>query len=608
MIARCRKKVVGLGERIKFGVVFFLLLNAFWPASASPQTDLNRARQALDKGQVAEAIRFLEQFQQTNSANAEVYNLLGIAYGRSGDSERSVAMFQEYARLAPSRPQAFNNLGAAYLQSGYPERAEAAFRQALILDPTNTGALYNLGSLLNVEKHYAQSRPILERAYQREPSTAVCYELAVALAGTGQRKRALKVLSASKPPAGPSTVAWFRLAGTLQLDEGNLPGASQALENALALAPDDEASGSALALLRVKEGKPALAVAILERIFNALPAEQRHIRAGSLLAAYGAYPQAVEQFERAAQANSSSYDAWYNIAALKLDRTKDLAGSLTAAQRALAVRNTAETYDLLGDIHEAQGSFLEAIHNYQEAVRLDPESDKFAFDLGTELILHENHAAALAVFHSAAQRFSKSSRIFLGLGMVQFLTGKTDESVSAFLKAVDLNPAFEPAYLFLGEACTFSGTCSTEVAAKLATLATKEPNNFGAQYHYGAVLVHEMNQDGDLEHAADANRALERAALLKPKDARVFYQRGELRRLQKRWLDSVADYKAAIELDPNFPEPLYKLGQVYLKLHKNEESSQVFARHKEVLARTEANLYRRSSEIQSFVLKMRKDE
>ena len=304
MIARCRKKVVGLGERIKFGVLFFLLLHAFWPAAASPQTDLNRARQALDKGQVAEAIRFLEQFQQTNSANAEVYNLLGIAYGRSGDSERSVAMFQEYARLAPSRPQAFNNLGAAYLQSGYPERAEAAFRQALILDPTNAGALYNLGSLLNVEKHYAQSRPILERAYQREPSTAVCYELAVALAGTGQRKRALKVLSASKPPAGPSAVAWFRLAGTLQLDEGNLPGASQALENALALAPDDEASGSALALLRVKEGKPALAVAILERIFNAFPAEQRHIRAGSLLAAYGAYPQAVEQFERAAQANS----------------------------------------------------------------------------------------------------------------------------------------------------------------------------------------------------------------------------------------------------------------------------------------------------------------
>jgi len=116
-----------------------------------------------------------------------------------------------------------------------------------------------------------------------------------------------------------------------------------------------------------------------------------------------------------------------------------------------------------------------------------------------------------------------------------------------------------------------------------------------------------MAEDGDLQHAADANRALERAALLK-QDARVFYQRGELRRLQKRWLDSVADYKAAIELDPNFPEPLYKLGQAYLRLHKNEESKQVFARHKEVLDRTEANLYRRSSEIRSFVLQMRKDE
>jgi hypothetical protein len=67
MIAWHRKKAVGLGERIEFGVVSFLILNAFWLAALSAQSGLNGAKQALDKGQVPEAIRFLEQFQKTNS-------------------------------------------------------------------------------------------------------------------------------------------------------------------------------------------------------------------------------------------------------------------------------------------------------------------------------------------------------------------------------------------------------------------------------------------------------------------------------------------------------------------------------------------------------------
>jgi tetratricopeptide (TPR) repeat protein len=344
----------------------------------------------------------------------------------------------------------------------------------------------------------------------------------------------------------------------------------------------------------------------LEKIYKDLPADQKLIRIGSFLASSGAYSQALDQFEQAAKQNPLSYDACFNIAVIKLDQIKDLPGALAAARQAAGLRNTGEIHNLLGDIREAQGSLLEAVNEYQEAMRLDPENIKFVFDLGAELILHENYAAALAVYQSAEARFPDSSRIFLGLGAVQFLSGKTDESVGAFLKAVDLDPTFEPAYVFLGEACTFSGTRSGQVAAKLATLAAKDPKNFGAQYYLGAVLIHQMDQDGNVTLLREATAALDKAALLKPKDARVYYQRGELFRLQSKFAESIRQYTAASELDPKFPEPLYKLGQVYLKLHKPDESKASFARHKEVLKRTEANLYRRSSEIQSFVLTMRK--
>ena len=83
---------------------------------------------------------------------------------------------------------------------------------------------------------------------------------------------------------------------------------------------------------------------------------------------------------------------------------------------------------------------------------------------------------------------------------------------------------------------------------------------------------------------------------------------GELFRLRKQLAEAAAEFQKSIALDPNYPEPLYKLGQVYLRLGKPDDAKVMFACHREVLAKTEADLYHRSSEIQSFVLTMRSSQ
>ena len=193
----------------------------------------------------------------------------------------------------------------------------------------------------------------------------------------------------------------------------------------------------------------------------------------------------------------------------------------------------------------------------------------------------------------------------VGLGTSQFLGGKTAEAVNSFLKAVDLDPAFEPAYIFLGEAFSFSGARAGAVAAKLAYFARKRPDSFSVQYYYGAALVKQMDEDKNISQAQPAKTALERAAALQPRDARVYYQMGELSRVERRLPDAVALYEKAVALDPNFPEPLYRAGQAYVRLGRQKEAKEMFARHREVLAKTQANLEHRTSEIQSFVLKMK---
>ena len=111
-----------------------------------------------------------------------------------------------------------------------------------------------------------------------------------------------------------------------------------------------------------------------------------------------------------------------------------------------------------------------------------------------------------------------------------------------------------------------------------------------------------------MRNAPLAMAALRRAAALRPSDARVPYQFGELCRVQKRMGEAVPYYQKSAALDPEYPEPLYKLGQAYVRLGRPQDAKQAFARHREVMTKAEAAVYHRASEIRSFVLKMRTSE
>lgn len=141
-------------KRTRLGPLLLAFL--FCTPSLRSQDVVARARQELEAGHKAEAIRMLEAYRQRNPAEPDACALLGIAYASSGDGERSLAVFKECAHLTPARPEAYNNLGTAYLGRGDAARAEESFRRALALRPDDPSALYNLGALLNARHDYSQ--------------------------------------------------------------------------------------------------------------------------------------------------------------------------------------------------------------------------------------------------------------------------------------------------------------------------------------------------------------------------------------------------------------------------------------------------------------------
>lgn len=593
------------GYRFEVLVLALISFGGLLAQPARGQQTLVQARQELDHGRYRAAIQLLKNYQRQHPSEPSTYDLLGLAYAHTGEMDSSLRMFKKFTELAPKEPEAYNNLGAAYLRLGNGVEAEEAFRHSLDLDDNNADALYNLGALLNAEHQYKAALPYLRRAYASRRSPGIVYELAVASANTGDRASALHLLNSMAPPPGAEAVPWLRMLGVLNLSARNYDSANKALEQVLRLVPNDRRALYVMAIVQLKLNRPAEAVPLLEKSLASLPPTTRHIRAGNVLAVYGAFDEAIQEFERAAKEDPSSYDAFHNLAVVRFEGTKDLAGAASAAKQALSLRPSGEAQDLLGNICDAQRLYRQALDHYQQAVRLVPANDKYAFDLGTEIMLHGDYNTALMVFRLAHKRLPKSALIELGLGTTEFVYGKRANAATDFIDAVDLDPSYTPAYMFLGEVASYAGSSTPQVIQKLGQIARREPDQFEIQYYYGAALVTQMDRSGNLEKAPLALTILGHAASLKPSDPRTYYQMGEIARLRHLNDQATRQYQKAVSLDPDFTEALYKLARQYVRQGRIKDARPLFAREQMLSSKQRQHLDRRSEAVERFILQIR---
>ena len=77
----------------------------------------------------------MEEAVQYLPNDFETYQLLGVAYGQKGDTQKAIEYFKKEIALAPKNATAHYNLGVAYRQIGDNAAAAASFETAKALDP-----------------------------------------------------------------------------------------------------------------------------------------------------------------------------------------------------------------------------------------------------------------------------------------------------------------------------------------------------------------------------------------------------------------------------------------------------------------------------------------
>ena len=376
--------------------------------------------------------------------------------------------------------------------------------------------------------------------------------------------------------------------------------ANQHFEEAVRLKPASAAARTNLATNLARLGKLEAAG---EQFRKAVALEPRNFDANHNLGEFyiqaGRVADAGPFLQQAQRINPHSYDNGYDLALVYL-LTGQMNDGRQLVRDLLKEKDTAELHNLLGEIEEKDGKFVDAANEFQTAAHRDP-SENNLFDWGSELLLHRTLAPAIEVFQQATARYPNSPRLWIGLGMALYSRGDYDLAVKSLLRAADLNPSDPRCYLFLSKAYDSSPNQADEVIQRFQRFAELQPNNARALYYYAMSLWKGRRAEDPSLDLHKIESLLRRAIALDPKLAEAHLQLANLYSDQKKYTDAIPEYLRARELNPDLTDVYYRLGQAYVRVGDKESAQQQFQVYQKMRAQHLADLDKQRAEVRQFV-------
>jgi tetratricopeptide (TPR) repeat protein len=424
------------------------------------------------------------------------------------------------------------------------------------------------------------------------------FQSAVAAYDTGHYAEATTKLEALLP-YGAKNFELHELLGLVYAGESQDAKAVEQLEIAVRLKPDSAVARTNLAASLYHSGKLQAAEDQFRKAIDLDPQNyDANHNLGEIFVQSRRIAESIPLLEKAQEIHPS-YDNGYDLALAyfltgKLDRARQQVQNLTQ------IKNTGELHNLLAQIEEKDGKFVAAVNEYETAAHMDPSEDNL-FDWGSELLLHRTYEPAIEVFQQAVQRYPKSTRMFMGLGMALYSRGKYDEAVQALLTAADLNPSDHRCYFFLSKAYGSSPNQTDEVIERFKRFAQLQPNNAQAVYYYAMSLWKgKRAEDTDTDfHEVEA--LLQKSIALDPSLADAYVQLGNLYADRREYAKSIPEYESALKLNSNLPDAHYRLGQDYVHTGQKDRAQQEFDIYQKQRAEHLAEVDKERAEVQQFV-------
>ena len=169
------------------------------------------------------------------------------------------------------------------------------------------------------------------------------------------------------------------------------------------------------------------------------------------------------------------------IARAYLEANQNLDKAIGYLQTSLGRDNkNTETYLILGDIYLEQNKGGDAMNNYEQALRLNPNLAKVQVRRGNLFVRSRNANQAEEAYKAAMQADPNYAPTYRELGDLYLLVGKYDEAANLYKKNMEMaGSSSEMQYKYA--TALYSGKKFDEAHQQIQRALAEDPNNIGMQ-------------------------------------------------------------------------------------------------------------------------------
>lgn len=424
---------------------------------------------------------------------ARLHLAFGTLYVRRGDFSAAERAFREAVAVEPKSHDAHTALGELYVLRRDTAQAEREFRAAADLAPFGSPAWITLADFYRRVGRPQAAKRLLGEITEKVPDHRQAWgrlaELAFSEGAYEESHQALQVILRKNPS---SFEAQF-LRGKVYLAQRRTPEAVQDFEGVLRLEPRFAPAHYQLALAELQIGNHRQARVRLREATTIDPTfTEAALRLAELDLQAGALQPAIETLEALAAKPAPDVRVHVLLSSAYLTRGESLK-AIDAARKILSlVPADPRGPFLTGAGLSAQGRRAEAAQQFEAALALAPAYVEPLTHLVALALIEKKSDMALERVKRQIGRVPTSGRPHELLGAVHVVRGESALAETAFLKALEREPALISAYLSLAQLYTVSGK-NDEALVKLYEGLRADPKNPIALVRAG--MLHERKGD-----------------------------------------------------------------------------------------------------------------
>ena len=214
----------------------------------------------------------------------------------------------------------------------------------------------------------------------------------------------------------------------------------------------------------------------------------------------------------------------------------------------------------LGIALQREGRVQEAISQFEQAQRFNPDDAEAHFNLGTALEKDGRLPEAMEQYEQAVQINPDYAEAHNNLGVALARLGRVPEAMQHYERALAVNPDHAGAHENLGNALLELGEMP-EAIGQYEQALRLQPDSAAAHYNLGVVLVR-------LGRMQEAVAQCEQALRLRPDYAEAHYNLGVALMELGRVPEAITQWEDALRLKPDYAAAHYNLGIALVRLGK----------------------------------------